>query len=140
MATHPRSVLSTDPQCLLLDEDGDLDISGGRTKFATGLTAAAQQADARIETIRGELFWARTVGFPLRANAFVSNLDAVLGDRFDAARAEAAFRGQLLLTPNAAAVTSFALNFDARRRKMRPRWKLRIAFDDVTATVAGGEA
>jgi hypothetical protein len=131
-------VLSTDPQCLRLDEDGDLDISGGRAKFVSGLTAAAQQADARIETTRGELFWARAVGFPLRPNAWVSNLDAVLGDRRDDARAEQAFREALLGTPNAAAVERFALNFDGRLRKMRPEWKLRVAFDDVTSTVAGG--
>lgn len=130
-------MLSTDPQCVLLDADGDIDISAGRTQFASGLAAAAQQADARIETTRGELPWDRTIGFPLQPNAFVSSIDAVTGDRFDAARTEAAIREALLLTPNSTSVEKLALNFDSRFRKVRPVFQLRIGFDDVTSVITG---
>lgn len=130
-------MLSTDPQCLLTDDDGDLDISGGRSKFASGLTASAQQADARIEIARGELFWRRTIGFPIRANAYVSPLDAVTGEKFSAARTDAALREALLLTPNAKQIEKLAVNFDRRARKISAPYRLRIVFDDTSGEISG---
>lgn len=130
-------MLSTDPQCILETEDGDIDISGGRTKFAAGLVAAAQQAQGRLGLQRGELFWNRSAGFPMAPNAWVSPLDAVLGDRYSPSVTEAAYREALLDVPNAAEIEKLSIPFDGRLRKVSPRWSLRIAFDDITASVEG---
>lgn len=130
-------MLSTDPQCILETEDGDIDISGGRTKFASGLTASAQQASARIGLQRGELPWNRAAGFPMVPNAYVSPLDAVLGDRYSARAADAAYREALLSVPNAAEIERLSIPFDGRLRKVNATWSLRIEFDDVAATVEG---
>lgn len=122
---------------LLLDDDGDIDVSGGRSKLAAGLEGAALCADARIETVRGELFWARSVGFPLLPNAFVAESDAILGDNFDERRLRSVFRDALLTTPNAVEMTEFRPNLDRNTRIARPRWRLRVAFSDLADTVGG---
>lgn len=129
-------MLSTDPQTLLLTAGRDLDISAGRTRFARGLVAAAQQADARIVTTRGSLPWNRTLGFPLYANAFVDEADAVLGRRFDSARAETIFRQTLMSTPNASSIERIRIDFNPRLRQVKPEFQLRIAFDDASGTVS----
>lgn len=128
---------STDPLTLQLAADGDIDISGGRSKLASGLRGVALCAAARIETFRGELFWDRTVGFPALPNAYVSESDAVLGDQFDVRRLREVFRAELLTVPAADELTSFTPNFDRRTRIARPRWTLRAVFDDSTSSVTG---
>lgn len=128
---------STDPVTLLLDDDGDIDVGGGRAKLASGLEGAALCADARIETIRGELFWARAVGFPLLPNAFVAESDAVFGDSFDERRLQSVFREALLTTPNAVEMRDFRPNLDRKTRIARPRYRLRVVFDDLADTIGG---
>lgn len=126
---------STDPLTLLLDADGDIDISGGRAKLAAGLQGAALCAAARIETTRGSLFWARGVGFPALPNAFVADVDAVLGDGYDERRLEGDVRTALMTTPGAVEMTNFRNDSDRRLRKVRPVYRLRVRFDDTEVVV-----
>lgn len=70
-------------------------------------------------------------------NAWVSPLDAVLGDRYSPSVTEAAYREALLDVPNAAEIEKLSIPFDGRLRKVSPKWSLRIAFDDITASVEG---
>jgi hypothetical protein len=123
---------------LQLSADGDIDIQGGRSKFASGLAGAALCAAARLEVARGELFWARNVGFPTLPNAFVADGDAVLGDTFDARRLREVHRVELMTVPGAVELTDFSANIDRATRRARPRWSLRVTFSDVTETVTRG--
>lgn len=125
-------MLSTDNLDFLLDPlTGDLDLTGGRLNFARGLAGVAQLARIRVGTIRGELFWNTAFGLPLIANRFVTSREALLGQKFDKAKATKAYYDLLIGTPGVTGVILLDIAFDTKIRKLKIKWQLRTQFGDT---------
>lgn len=131
-------MLSTDPVGRLLDADGDLDLSAGRAQFASGVTAFAQGANARILLIKGEWFLDRTVGVPYIENPHVTADEALIGQTFDEAKLRRAITSAIAGTPGFGSLSSMAIAFDKTTRRASITWTARTAFGDVTSTVTVG--
>lgn len=129
------ALLSTDPVGRLLDADGDIDISTGRTRFASGLTAFAQGANARIRLVKGEWFLNRAVGVAYAQNAYVTAAQALLGAAFDEAKARREFTTAISGTPGFGSMVSMVIAFGKATRKLTVTWTARTSFGDVTSTV-----
>lgn len=125
------ALLETDPVCLLLDEDGDLDLSAGRGQLATGLDAAVLGARARMELIRGEWFLNLDAGVPYLERPGVSAAEALLGSRFNAVRVRSAMRKAILSTPGIVEITLLEVSFDAVTRTCFVTWRARCAFGET---------
>ena len=79
--------------------------------------------------------WDRARGFPLYANAYVSDFDALTGDRYDRARAAGDYRAAILDTPAAAEVRDLKLNYNNATRTASPTFRARFQFDDIEASL-----
>lgn len=124
-------MLVTDKQGFLLTATGDLDISAGTAQFATGLIGVAQAALVRVRNIKGEWFLNKISGVPLIAGGGVPQAEAILGQKFDARKAEAAFRTALEAVPAVSRVLLLQQTFNSKTRKLSSRWQLRTAFGDT---------
>lgn len=129
------ALLSTDRVALLLDADGDLDISAGRLQFTSGQTAFAQGADARIKLIRGELFFNRKIGVRWVENDEVEPGEALIGQAYDEAKARREITAAIAGTPGFGALVSMSLAFNPATRRLAIAWHARTAFGDVTSSV-----
>jgi hypothetical protein len=115
-------VLSTDPIDLLLDADGDLDVSAG-LQFSTGAAAVSQGIRIRIQMFRGEWFLDLDAGVPYHQD--------LLGAKFNDTRARAAFRDAIVSAPGVAALLSLTVAFNRSTRVLDVAWKVRTEFDDT---------
>ena len=125
--------LLADPIDFLLDPaTGDLDISGGRLHFSTGLQAVAQGVRIRVRMIRGEWFLDQSLGVPYLRGSQVAKAEALLGEKFDAQKASAAFRDVIAAAPNVTQVLLSNVVYDGRTRKMSLSWAVSCAFGDTS--------
>ena len=129
-------MLSTDAVARRLTADGDLDISGGRSQFVSGLEGVDAGIRARLELIRGEFFWDRGAGVPYLENDYVTARDALLGQAFNESRARTAYAAALLSTPGVLKVGRLDIAFDNRTRACRITYQVSTIFGDTAvATV-----
>lgn len=137
-AVHACLVLSTDPVLLATDDTGDIDVSGGRSRLASGIEAVKLGINNRFETTRGSLFWARSTGFPLNANEYTPESDAIFGDTFDRGKLASIISAHVLATPAVSRMMSFVDNFDGRTRTASPTWSALVVFDDIEPSSVPG--
>lgn len=124
-------MLSTDRVARLLTADGDINISAGRGQFASGLTAFIQGANARILLIKGELILDRTKGVPYAENQYVKPSEALIGQKFDEAKARRAFTTAIAGTPGFGSMLSMAIAFSKETRGLTLTWRAATAFGDT---------
>lgn len=132
--------LSTDRIDFLLDPlTNDLDISGGRLHFSTGLQAVAQGVGIRVRMIRGEWFLNLAFGVPYFKGKTVTKDEALLGEKFDKVKAAAAFRDVIAAAPGVTQVLLADVQFNTSTRKVTLKWRVRCAFGDTeTQTLTVG--
>lgn len=128
-------MLSTDPLTLAVDDEGDIDITGGTVRFAAGAEGVAILAGARLDLRRGEFFGSRRAGLPLYEGEFCPPSEALLGQDFDDAKTRAAYAKQILGTPAVSSILALSVAFDATTRTVKATWEARAAFDDTTQPV-----
>ncbi len=131
--------LSTDRIDFLLDPvTRDLDVSGGQLHFSKGLQGVAQGVDILVNMIRGEWFLNQLIGVPYLQGKTVTKDEALLGEKFDKAKAAAAFRAVIATGPGVTDVLLADVQFNPGTRKASLKWRVRCAFGDTplqTATV-----
>lgn len=127
------ALLSTDNQDFLIDPvTNDLDLTGGRLNLSRGVRGVAQGAMIRVKQIKGEWFLNRRTGVPYYVvTGVVSPAEALLGQKFDRTKFEAAYRAVLEASPGVERALQLAITEDRKIRKVGARWQLRTAFGDT---------
>lgn len=120
--------LSTEPIDLALDASGtDLVMP---PRFTRGLEAVAQGIRIRLRRIRGEWFLDRDAGVPYLATDIVPESEALLGQKFNALKARAAVRNELVKAPGVVELLALAVSFESTSRTLRIEFRVRTEFGD----------
>lgn len=126
----------TDPIDLLLGTDNDLVIVNGDLAFVTGADAVAQGIRIAIQMFNGEWFANLDVGIRYLENDHVTASQALLAEKFNAVKARAEFRREILAVDGVAEITSLDVTFDRTSRTLKVVWAVRTIFgepaDDTT--------
>jgi len=123
------ALLETDPVCFARDVDNELEIP---LRLVSGLDAVAVGARTRVGMFAGEWFMDLDAGIPyLPDGVAIPEREAILGQKFDAIKARAAFRRELLTTPGVVEIPTLLVAFDGPSRTMTINWVLRTAFGDT---------
>lgn len=118
----------------LLDADGDLDLSLGDLRFTTGLEAVAQGIYIALHVFRGEWFLDREYGIPYLANDIVSEAEAILGGKFNAATAAAYFRRAIAAVAGVLEIRSLSVDFAGGTRTLSVRFNVRAETGTIIVT------
>ena len=125
------AILATTPLDVLLDKNGDIDMSTGGPVLVYGADGVRQLCQMTMAMFRGEWFLNRTVGVPYYANGYVSATVALLENKFDKARVTTTYARELLLVPGVAKVTSLSVNFDNQTRILSVVFEVACTFGDT---------
>lgn len=113
---------------VLVDANGDWDLTGGRVTLATGAQETKQRVEGRLELFKGEWFRDQRVGMPYYQIVLVKNPD------LDAIRT--LILGVVAGTQGVKSVDEVSLVWDRARRKLAYTWR---ATHDSGAVIKGGE-
>lgn len=122
-------MLSTDPIDLLLDADGDV-VIGSDLEWSRGLAGVAQGIRIALQMFKGEWFLDLDEGVPYLEREGVPAEEALLGGRFNEARALSYFRSAIGRAPGVNKITALTIEFDGTTRIMVVRWTVRTTFGD----------
>lgn len=122
-------MLATDQVDWALDEDGDLIMP---IRYTRGLDAVAQGIRIRLRLVRGEWFLNMDAGVPYLDSNGVDPTLVLFGAKFDAVRADAAFRAAILKTPGVRSVLALSLVFDGRTRSLQASFQVATEFGDTS--------
>lgn len=111
---------------LELDSDGDLVVDTD-LHFTTGLAAVAQGIRLRIQTFKGEWFLDLDHGVPY--------FQDLLGQKFNEAKARAAFRDAILSAPEIDSLDSLTVTFNGQTRVMAVSWRVTTSFGQVADSI-----
>jgi hypothetical protein len=126
--------LSTDPIDFALDmTTNDLVIVAGKLQTISGAAAVVQGIKRRIKRCAGEWFNDLDAGVVWFENDAVTAAQAILGQAFDVAKADAAIRAAILDTPAVTTVASLTVVFDEATRVTDIEFAAVCAFADVAA-------
>lgn len=124
------ALLETDLVDLELDDDHEL-VVGSDLSFTRGLPAVTQGIKIRTLMFKGE--------WPLNLDEGVPYFQDVLGRRFNAIAARAAFRPALRLAPGVKRIEELDATFDGATRALNVSWRVSTEFgdtaDEVTITI-----
>jgi hypothetical protein len=125
--------LESDRIDLLLGDDGDLELDPITfdLTFSTGLRAVAQSCQIALNLVRGEWFANLDDGFPYFEREGVPKEIAILGQKFNQAKAVAAFTTALLDVDGVVEVKKLEVSFDKTTRMMSVNWVVRTEFGDT---------
>jgi hypothetical protein len=126
------ALLSTDPVAIRLTADDDIDLTNGLV-LTSGLEAVAIGIRVRLLMFRGEWFLNLRTGVPWLVNATVPAGEALLGQRFNEARARAAVSEAILRTPGVKAITTLRVTYANSTRLMSITWAVSTVFGDTDA-------
>jgi hypothetical protein len=131
-------ILKTDKQDYLIDfRTGDLDFTGGRLSYSGGITGFAQGALIRVKQIKGEWFLNRRKGVAYYVvTGVVAPAEALLGQKFNRVKFEAALRDVLEQSPGVVQVLMLECTEDRKLRKVSSRWQLRTELGDTPVLTA----
>src|SRR5678809_121182 len=119
-------MLLTDPIDLELGADGDLLVDSD-AHFTQGLPAISQGIRIRTLLFRGEWFLDLDAGVPYYQD--------LLGRRFDAVKARAAFRPALRLAPGVKRVESLEATINIATRQLDVSWRVSTEFGDTPGEI-----
>lgn len=125
------ALLATQPIGLRLTEDGDLYRGSSRMEMIAGLDGVVQAVRVRLLLCKGEWFANLDVGIPYLERDNVTAAEALLGQHFNRAKADAAFRAAILRTPGIVEVRSLVIEFDASTRTMSVTWSALCEFGET---------
>lgn len=116
------------PRTLRINDDGDLDLSGGRAHMLTGPEAVAQNIRTRLRTFRGEWFMGlQRYGVPYYEDVLVHHPNAYA--------LEKAFADVVLGTPDVVALEKLDLELpEDGTRELRVYITARTAETTITFT------
>lgn len=133
------AILATDPLDILLDVNGDIDLSNGGPHFVSGVDGIAQLCAQALKTFAGEWFAERTVGIPYYDNDYVTVSQAILGQKFSQEKVTRAFSRELLKIPGVGRVTSMTVLFDNKSRTLGVAFEVKAVWGDtVNSDIAIG--
>ncbi len=107
---------------LLLDSDGDLDITGGRLSFTSGASGVAQAIKIRLQSFKGEWFADLESGLPYFESILVKNPNLAAVREY--------VRQAIISTPFVQSISSLELDFDRAARALTIDW--RVVASDAT--------
>lgn len=93
---------------ILLDSDGDIDITEGKLSLTTGLEATAQRISQRLKLYFGEWFLDKTRGVPWIQQVFVKNPNPTIVD--------AIIKREIIAEPQVIELQQFELDLDTSTR------------------------
>ncbi len=126
------ALLITDPVGILLTSDGSIDRTAGRSSLARGLVGFRQGVHVRMQMVRGELFYNLEAGRPyVERRGIVPASAALLGQRFDQAKARTAFRQPIIDTPGFGEILTLVIGFEVRTRRLSVSWAARTIWGDT---------
>ena len=108
---------------LLLDSDGDLDITGGNLTLTSGIDAVVQRLRLSLRFFRGEWFLDRRVGVPYFERILVKgpNIPAIT----------TLFRDAVLADPEVTEVLGLELDFAAAARTLAVSFTARTTLGET---------
>jgi hypothetical protein len=119
--------LETDPQDLLLDEDGDLVIGASGASFVSGIDAIVQGIQFRLRMWLGEWFLNQDIGIPY--------FEELIGDASKTPgvedRARAVFGAAILDTPGVLTILRLDVTIDRSTRKMTVSCQAKTAYGNT---------
>lgn len=124
-------ILSTTPLDVLLDVNGDIDMSTGGPILVYGVDGVRQLCQITIGMFRGEWFLDRTVGIPYYENDYVSATVALLENKFDRDMVTNTYARELLQVPGVDKVTSLSVDFDNKTRILSVSFEVSCVFGDT---------
>lgn len=127
------ALLIDDPVCFARDSDGRLEIP---LRLARGLEGVLVRVGVALRLYRGEFFANLDAGMPWlpSANGLVSERDAILGARYDAAKTAAAVRREILGIPGVSGIPELRVSFDGPSRTLSISFRVRTRFGDSEPT------
>lgn len=124
-------MLETDPLDILLGNDGDLAIVDGDLSWSSGLAGIAQGIRVALQLFKGEWFVDLDEGVPYLEREGVTSDEALLGGRFDEARALRYFRAAIGRAPGVLEIVSLSVTFDGPSRALTATWVVSTEFGDT---------
>jgi hypothetical protein len=124
-------ILSTTPLDVLLDVNGDIDMSTGGPILVYGVDGVRQLCQITIAMFRGEWFLNRTVGIPYYENDYVSATVALLENKFDRDKVTSTYARELLKVPGVGKVNSLSVAFDNKTRILSVSFEVSCVFGDT---------
>ena len=122
-------MLATDSIDLLLNAvTGDLAIP---PVLSSNFAGVVQAARVRLATIAGEWFLDLDAGVPYYERSGVAAAKAIFGQKFDQAKAIAAFRTAILSTPGIVSISTLTVFFTGTTRAITVQWQARTVFGDT---------
>jgi hypothetical protein len=103
-------ILIPPPRTLLLDDDGEVDVTTGNIVFATGAEAIKINVRNRLQVFREEWFLDEDEGMPY--------YQTILGKNRDAELVRAAFRDRILSTPAVTALDALSFTLNTQTREL----------------------
>lgn len=128
------TILSTDAIDFAQDTvTGDIVIVGGKLQLIAGVPAILQGIRRRIRRVAGEWFLDLDAGVRWIERQGVTAAQAILGQSFDAAKADAEIRAAILDAPAVTGVTALAVTFDRTTRTITITFTATYQFADLPA-------
>jgi hypothetical protein len=126
-------MLSTDTIDLALNPStGDLAV-GVDLSLSSGPSGVAQAVGIAIALIAGEVFFDLDAGVPYFERDGVLATKAIFGQKYDQAKAIAAFPSTILAVPPVDAISSLTVTFTPTTRALSVLWQAQTTFDDTPA-------
>lgn len=124
--------LISEPIDLMLDDNGDVFIDTD-AYLCAGLDAVTQGCRVACRFIRGEWFMDLDQGVPLMESAAgrVAEDRALLGGKFNKARAESDYRQALQKVIGVGQIHYVTASFDSKTRTLSIAWEVVAVFGDV---------
>lgn len=130
-------MLRDEPQDILLDADHKVVITDD-LQWSAGPAGVAQGIKIACLLIRGEWFLDLEEGVPYLENQEVTADQAILGGRFNKAKALAAYRSAILSAPGSSEIISLEIDFDPTTRRLQVDFEVKTVFGDTVAdTIVG---
>lgn len=130
------ALLSTDPVDLLLDSSGDLVIENGDlvlTLAGDDPGGVGQLIREAVLLVKGEWFLDLDAGVAYFERDGVDASEAILGQTFDAAKCETAFREAIAAVAGVDTVVSVSATFDDGTRLATIAWVVTTTFGNTVA-------
>lgn len=123
-------MLRDQPQDLLLDDDDDLEVRAGG-EFSSGVRGIAQGIRIAVKLVRGEWFFDLDEGVALFEREGVSADQALLGGKFDRARAYNEYASAIKRAPGTNEILSLTVDLNRPARRLLIGWQVRTVFGDT---------